>query len=189
MWIGGWYGNYRFVGDVDELRISAVARSSDWVRLEYENQKPLQTLVGILPPAGKTFAVSPKKASIDEGRSAAFTAQAGGAEKVYWILCRGGREKTVAVDRFAYTLEAGRVVADTPCVLCFKAIYPNGVNIQNIPVTIKDTVPEPDFTLAAPRQWNGRDSIEVTAEIKNLEAMKTAGAGSLHYRWSVSGAR
>ncbi len=52
MWIGGWYNNYDFVGDIDEVRISKVARSADWVRLEYENQKPLQTLVGPLVQPG-----------------------------------------------------------------------------------------------------------------------------------------
>ena len=46
LWIGGWYNNYDFIGDIDEVRISKVARSADWVRLQYENQKPLQTLAG-----------------------------------------------------------------------------------------------------------------------------------------------
>ena len=43
MYIGGWYNNFRYVGDIDEVRISKVTRSADWVKLEYENQKPLQT--------------------------------------------------------------------------------------------------------------------------------------------------
>ena len=41
-----------FVGDLDEVRISNVARSADWVKLQYENQKPLQTLVGPLVQPG-----------------------------------------------------------------------------------------------------------------------------------------
>ena len=53
LWIGGWYNNYNFVGDIDEVRISKVARSADWVKLQYENQKPLQTLVGPLVRAGQ----------------------------------------------------------------------------------------------------------------------------------------
>ena len=44
MWIGGWYHNYDYVGDIDEVRISNVSRSAGWIRLQYENQKPLQTL-------------------------------------------------------------------------------------------------------------------------------------------------
>ena len=53
MYIGGWYDNYNFVGDIDELRISKVVRSADWVRLEYENQKPLQTAGGTAGAAGQ----------------------------------------------------------------------------------------------------------------------------------------
>jgi hypothetical protein len=40
LWIGGWYNVYDFIGDIDEVRISKVVRSADWVRLQYENQKP-----------------------------------------------------------------------------------------------------------------------------------------------------
>ena len=123
MYIGGWYGNYRFVGDIDEVRISKVVRSADWVKLEYENQKPLQTLVGPLVQPGNAFSVSPAAVTVDEGKSATVTAQAGGAQKVYWILKRDGAETVVAVDRYSYTFDAGRVVGDTSCVLQFKAVY------------------------------------------------------------------
>jgi len=52
MWLGGWYNNYNFVGEMDEVRISNVERSADWVKLSYENQKPNQTLVGTLVQPG-----------------------------------------------------------------------------------------------------------------------------------------
>ena len=48
LFLGGWYHNYDFVGDLDEVRISNVVRSPDWIRLQYENQKPMQTLVSTL---------------------------------------------------------------------------------------------------------------------------------------------
>ena len=44
--------------------MSKVARSAEWVRLEFENQKPLQTLVGPLVQAGAAFAVSPAQATV-----------------------------------------------------------------------------------------------------------------------------
>lgn len=47
------------MGDVDEVRISGVARSADWVQLEYENQKPMQTLVGPVVQDGDEFSLSP----------------------------------------------------------------------------------------------------------------------------------
>lgn len=187
MWLGGWYNNYRFAGDVDEVRISRVARSADWVKLAYENQKPQQTLVGTLAQPGTTLAVSPETISIEEGRSVTVTAQAGGAEKVSWILRRGDQETILSTDRFACTLDAGRVTGDTSCLLRFKAVYPQEVRTKDIPVMIRDTVPEPRFELAAPAAWNGRDTIEVVPRFSNLAAMQAAGAGEMHYRWDVSG--
>jgi hypothetical protein len=185
--IGGLRGNYQFTGDIDEVRVSRVARSADWIKLEYENQKAQQTLVGSLVQPGNAFSVSPAEIRMAEGRSATVTAQAGGAQKVYWVLKRDGAETVVAVDQCSYTLEAGRVVADTTFVLQFKAVYANETRTRDIPVTIKEAIPEPVFTLKAPAAWNGRDAIEVVPAIGNLAAMQAQGAGELKYHWSVSG--
>ena len=187
MWIGGWHDNFDFVGDVDEVRISKVARSADWLKLEYENQKPMQTLVGALVQPGNAFSVSPGKLKVAEGKSATVTAHAGGAQKVYWILKRRGADAVVAVDQYSYTLDAGRVVGDTSFVLQFKAVYPDEVKTRAIPVTIREAIPEPVFTLRAPATWNGREAIEVAPEIANLAAMQAKGAGALHYAWTVAG--
>lgn len=185
MYIGGWYDNYRFVGDIDEVRISKVARSADWVKLQYENQKPLQTLVGPLAQTGSEFGVSEKQISLLEGKSITVTARAGGAQKVYWVAKRGGQESTVAVDRFAFTLDAGRVTGDTSYTLQFKAVYPNEVKALDIPVTIREDIPDPVFTLTGPARWNGRKMVEVTAYVTNLAAMRAKGAGDLKTEWSA----
>ena len=113
MYIGGWYNNFNFVGDIDEVRISKVTRSADWVKLQYENQKPLQTLVGSLVQPGDGFTVSQAQYTVLEGKTATITAKAGGAQKIYWVLKRNGKDTVVATDRLSYTLDAGRVVADT----------------------------------------------------------------------------
>lgn len=187
MWLGGWYDDYRFAGDIDEVRISKVVRSADWVKLEYENQKPLQTLVGTVPPSGNEFSVSPSALQVDEGQSASVQAKAGGARKVYWVLKRDGIAAVVAVDQYSYTLAAGRVAGDTSCLLQFKAVYAEGIKTRDIPVTIRDTIPEPEFTLHAPERWNGRDTLEVVPRITNLQALRAKGADQLHYSWTVSG--
>ena len=187
MFIGGWCNNYQFVGDIDEVRISKVTRSADWVKLEYENQKPMQTLVGFLAQPGSDISVSEKKITVLEGKSATVTAKAGGAQKLYWILKKDGVDAVVGVDKHSYTLNAGRVVADISYVLQFKAVYPNEVKTIDIPVTVKEEIPEPVFTLKGPSKWNGRDTIEVVPDISNINAMKSKGAGELLYTWTVSG--
>src|SRR4051794_5199354 len=85
-WIGGGDKKYNFVGGIDEGGLSSVERSADWVRLEYENQKPLQTLVGPIVQPGDAFEVFPRQLTIEEGKSAIITAKAGGAQQVYWEL-------------------------------------------------------------------------------------------------------
>jgi hypothetical protein len=186
MYIGGWYNNYRFVGDIDEVRISKVTRSADWVKLQYENQKPLQTLVGSLVQSGADFSVSEKKITLLEGKSATVTAKAGGAQKVYWILKADGRETMASVDRFSFTMDAGRVTGDKSLTLQFKAVYANMVKTLDIPVTVREDIPEPVLTLKAPAAWDGRETIEVTPQIANLQAMQMKGAGKLAYTWTVS---
>jgi alpha-L-fucosidase len=187
MYIGGWYNDYWFSGDIDETRISKVARSADWIRLQFENQKQVQTLVGPLVQPGNVFSVSVPKIEVAEGKSITVNAQAGGAIKLYWIIKRDGAETVVAADRLSYTLDAGRVVADQAFSLLLKAVYPDTVRTIIIPVTISERIPEPVFTLRAPSAWNGRDTIEVLPQLSNLAVMKSAGAGTLNYKWKVSG--
>ncbi len=188
MCIGGMRGeNFRFAGDIDEVRISHVARSADWIRLQYENQKPLQSVVGPLAQNGTEFSVIPETIKVSEGKSANFSAKAGGAQKIYWILTCDGVTTVAAVDRFFFTLHAGRVTKDVSMTLTLKAVFANEVKTKDIPVTITEDLPEPVITLTAPKTWNGRDTIEVVPTISNLEALKAKGVGGIIYRWRVAG--
>ena len=185
LWLGGWYHNYDFIGDLDEVRISKVTRSAEWVRLEYENQKPLQTLVGPMVQPGNAFVVSPATATVSEGKQVTFTAQAGGAQKVSWILKSGSRETLVAVDRFSFTLDAGRVSGDQAVTLQCQAVYPTEVKTKDIAITIHEAIPDPVFTLTAPAAWDGRTPITVVPQVSNLSAMQAAGVTDLKTTWSV----
>ena len=185
--IGGWRGNtYTFAGDIDEVRVSRVARSPEWLKLQYENQKPAQSLVGCLVRPGNDFQVTPATVTINEGQSIDLTAKAGGARKIYWYVKRDGIESLVAADRLSYHFDAGRVVGDTACTIRFMAVYANETKTREIPVKIKEDLPEPAFTLKAPASWNGRDTIEIVPELSNLAAMKAKGVANLKYSWSVA---
>ena len=78
------------------------------------------------------------------------------------------------------------MVGDKSLTLQFKAIYADGVKTKDIPITIKEDIPEPAFTLRAPATWDGRTTIEVVPQIANLNEMQAKGAGELHYTWSIS---
>ncbi len=187
LWIGGWYNNYSFVGDIDEVRISKVVRSADWIRLQYENQKPMQTLAGSLVRPGTEFAVSPAQITVMEGKRATVSAKAGGAQKVYWVVKQDGQETVAAVDRLSFAFDAGRVMGDKRLTLQFRAVYPKEVKTMDIPITIREDIPEPAFSLKAPEAWDGRETIEVEPRIANLSDMRAKGAGNLNYAWTVSG--
>ncbi len=178
---------FGFAGEIDEVRISNVARSADWMRLEYENQNPRQSLVGPLVQKGSEFSVSPASVSVLEGKSLTVLAKAGGAQKLYWILKRDGVETIVGVDRFSFTLPAGRVTKDASMTLTLKAVFANETKVKDIPVIIKEDLPEPVVALKVPSLWNGRDTIEVLPAISNLDAMRAKGVAEFNYRWSVTG--
>ncbi len=185
LFLGGWYNNYDFVGDLDEVRVSKVVRSTEWVKLQFENQKPNQSLVGSLVQPGNEFSVSQSQLVVGENQSTTITAKAGGAQKVLWILKRDGRESIAATDRFSYAFNAGRVLGKTKVTLTVKAIYSNEVKTKDIAITISDDIPEPVFTLAAPAKWDGRETIEVVPQITNLAAMQAKGAGDVNVTWTV----
>jgi len=187
MWIGGWYNNYDFVGDIDEVRISGVTRSPEWIKLQYENQKPLQTLVGLLVRPGDALSVSPGELTVSEGNSAKVTAKVAGAQKLYWILKQSGKETVVGVDRRSHTLDAGRVSGDESIVLQLKAVYPDGVRTKDVAIKVKEAIPDPIFTLKAPAKWDGRKTIEIVPQIANLKKMQATYAGELKYDWGISG--
>ena len=173
--------------DIDEARISSVVRSADWIKMQYENQKTLQTLVGTLVPSGSTFSVTPTTMTINEGASTTFTGKAGGAQKVSWLRVQNGVETVLAVDQFSVTIPAIRVTGNQNYTIRFKGIYPTEIKTVDIPVTVTDIIPDPVFTLTAPATWNGRDTITVTANITNLAAMQAKGVASYSSSWNATG--
>ena len=174
--------------DVDEARVSSVARSADWVKLEYENQKPVQTLVGGIVPAGSDFSVSPNSVTMNENSSATLTAQAGGAQKVYWIYKKNGQETLLATDQLTLNYSPGRITGNDSAIIQFKAVFPGSTEMIDVPLTVTDTIPDPVFTLVpSTTSWDGRTTMTVTANITNLAAMQSAGFGTLNYKWNVSG--
>ena len=185
LYLGGWYNNYNFIGDMDEVRISKVSRPAEWVKLQYENQKTQQTVVGHVIQPGKEFSVSSATATVQEGKSVTLTAQVGGAQKLYWLAIKNGQETVLATDRFSFTYDAGRVTGDQTVQLQCKAVYDNGVKTKDVTITIKEAIPEPVFTLVAPPTWNGRSEIDIVPQITNAAALRSAGVDALVVTWQV----
>lgn len=187
LWLGGWYHNYDFVGDLDEVRISEVARSADWIRLEFENQKRLQTAVGHIVLPGDRLSLSETSVEIEEGKHHYFQAEALGAQKLYWLERRGDKETVVAVDRLGASFQAGRVTSDAEGTMVLRAVYPDGVRTKEAKIKIKETIPDPEFSLAAPAKWDGVTPLVLTPNITNRGALDAARQGEPNYRWTLDG--
>ena len=182
-------GNIGGDSDVDEARISRVVRSTNWIWMDYQNQKPLQTLVGNLVAPGTNFSVSPASITLNEGATTNLTAQAGGAVKVFWLLKQNAQSTVVAVDQLSLALAPGRVTGNQSYAIQFKALYLDGsIQTNDVPVMVMDTIPDPAFTLVpSTNLWDGRQTMTVTANLSNLAAMQAAGATNLTYTWNVAG--
>lgn len=180
-------GSGPFNGSLDEVRFESAARSANWMKLCYENQKPMQTLTGPLVQSGADFSVSAREITLKEGKSINVTAKAGGAQKISWIVKREGLETIAAMDRFTFTVDAGRVTKDESLILQLKAVFADGVKTIDIPVSIQEDILDPVFTLKVPSQWDGRKTIEVVSQISNLKDLQKQNAFEMKYDWTVSG--
>lgn len=187
MWIGGWYNNYNFVGNIDEVRISSVTRSPEWIKLQYENQKPMQTLLGHLVRKSENFSLSKESVSVNEGESVIVSANDGGAIKTYWILKDSEGEEVVEVDRSTFTFRAERTTGDQVATLKFRAVYKLDVKELEVPIQIRECIPEPKFSLTAPAVWNGRSSIVLRPKISNLKILKENKIDALNFSWKADG--
>ena len=181
------HGRGPFNGALDEVRFESAARSAAWMKLCFENQKPLQTLVGPLVQEGSEFSVSESAMTMKEGTSVTLSAKAGSARKTFWVLKDGNSQRILAVDRFTYTFEAGRVAADKTVILQFKAVFASETKTKSVAITIQEAIPDPVYTIKVPRKWNGRDELVLVPTLLNRAAMKTAGADKLTPSWTVSG--
>jgi len=194
MYIGGWYDDYQFAGDIDEVRLSKVTRSADWVKLQYENQKPLQTLVGTLVKEGSEFFTSANSGEVrtmEESTKYTITAKADGAIKVYWNLVEKGVSTTIAADTLALDFFTGRYNVTRNAVLQLKAVYPGEVKTIDFPVKLVNSVQDPEFNLRGNHGWDGRPSFETVAMLENKEVLEKQinekRSEPLHISWKVTG--
>jgi hypothetical protein len=92
----------------------------------------------------------------------------------------------VAVNQFHYQLEAGRVSGDTMVTITFHAAYPDGIRRLEIPVSIHESIADPEFQLTAPTHWDGRSPLSLSPALSVPEAAQIAsGASPLKTTWSV----
>lgn len=187
LWIGGWYDVYSYEGDMDEVRVASVARSPEWIKLEYANQAPNQCLVGHVVTRGGEVTLTADRLVLNQGETVTYKANVPGALSVSWtgaqgqlIAGRTGFSETVDL------LPPGKTEFRGICRLW--AVLPQGVIEKSIEVTWKRVFPEPVLKLNAPKAWDGRTELRLKLDIINGEQLKVLKDGQRTYRWQISGA-
>lgn len=179
LWLGGWYGNYDFDGDIDEVRVSSVARSAAWVGLDADTQGATPRLTGRLVRSDAPPRVPTAPISINEGGLLKLTADLGNADKAIWELVSNGTAKAIATDQATISFTAPRVTVTTPMSIRLRTRSGDREEIQNIPLTVREAIADPDVTLDAPTTWDGRTPAYIRADVRS--------SSQHNYKWHVSG--
>jgi hypothetical protein len=187
LWIGGWYDVYSYEGDMDEVRVSSVARSPDWIKLEYANQVKNQRLVGHVVTQGGEVTLTADRLVLNQGETVTYKANVPGALSVSWTGAQGqliaGRTGfSETVDR----LPPGKAEFRGTCRL--SVVMPQGVIEKSVEVTWKRVFPEPVLKLSAPKAWDGRTELRLKLDVVNGESLTALKDGQRAYRWKVTGA-
>lgn len=184
-------GNSNFDGAVDEARVTRSARSADWIKLTYANQKAGQALVSFrpftaLPPCQNQFAM-PADTTVDEGANLILSARVACATGYSWTAVSG--PAPVIFDPGVEVLQANmpRVTGDTAIVYRFTATYADTPRSGQVRVRIREAIPDPEFTLTAPPAWNGTTPLQLKPAITNAAIIAASLAPSIRYLWSLSG--
>lgn len=186
LWIGGWYDVYSYEGEMDEVRVSSVARSPDWIKLEYANQAKNQCLVGHVVTQGGEVTLTADRLVLNQGETVTYKANVPGALSVSWtgaqgqlIAGRTGFSETVDL------LPPGKAEFRGTCRLW--AVLPQGVIEKSVEVTWKRVFPEPVLKLNAAKAWDGRTELRLRLDVVNGESLTALKDGQRNYRWKVSG--
>ncbi len=112
--------NRMWLGSIDELRLANVARGSDWVELEFANQKPAQTLVTFDAPT----AITPHASNAFQGL---FSARRLGNGMVFEAPGRSSRA-SISV----YDLRGFKVWGESVDLRNTRRIFWNGNSVRGL---------------------------------------------------------
>ncbi len=182
-----WTADQYYQGMIDEPELSRTARSADWIKLAYQNQRAGQNLV-IVKPADCTAKLSvPRDTTVSEGEILSLSATVECAEGYSWSLVSGPSARILDPEAKPLVLRAPRVSWDTAAVYRLTAVFSDSTRQRDVRVTIKETIPDPVFTLPVLPTWNGRDSLRFRPVISNLAAIKASRDSVLDWNWTIAG--
>lgn len=183
-----WAADAYFRGKLDEPVISKTARSADWIKLGYANQREDQVLVSfVAPPTCEPRFAIPADTAIDEGSLLVLTGIADCADHFQWSVLSGPAPRILEPAVLVLNLAVPRVSTDTLSEFTFSAAYGDSAKSGTVRVSIRDVIPDPRFTLPAGLAWNGNDSLLLKATVENRAAIEGSSQPILTYAWTLGG--
>lgn len=179
--------NSNFDGAVDEARVSSTARSADWIKLCYANQKAGQKLVTFQRfPSCQTQFAMPADTAIAEGSALLLTAQTACATGYFWSIVSGPAPRILDPEVKGLQVQLPRVAADTAIVYRFTANFGDTVRTGDVRVSIRETIPDPAFTFPSLPAWSGSEPLVVKPTVTNAASLQAGDSPPLHFAWSLS---
>lgn len=184
-----WPEHKPFQGKLDEPVIARAARSAEWIRLAYSNQKPGGGLLSFTPPAASCASRFAMPAGLEaaEGSRATLAARADCASRIAWSHVSGPAPGIPDPAAAEVSFTVPRITGDTLMVLKFTAEYGDSARSGTVAVRLREAIPDPAFIVPDEVRWNGRDSLQLKPAITNLAALKAAGRPELAWAWSTRG--
>lgn len=177
-----------FKGFLDEATVSRRVRSEDFIKLSFANQRSQQVLVRVPRLASCRAALEvPADTAMAEGSLLMLRGKANCATSWDWSPLSGPAPRILDPEAAEQAITLPRITHDTVIAYRFTARFGDSVAARDVAVKVRETIPDPVFTLGAIPSWNGRDSVALRPAISNLAAIKASRDSVLHYAWTVSG--
>jgi hypothetical protein len=129
----------------------------------------------------------PSDTTVAEGAGITLAARSECATGYSWGAVSGPAPRILDPEVKNLQVTIPRVARDTVIVYRFSAQYGRGPRTGDVRISVRESIPDPVFTLPALPAWNGSDTLRVAPVISNLAAIKAAGMPPLRYAWSLSG--
>ncbi|MEO6096193.1 MAG: DUF2341 domain-containing protein [Fibrobacteria bacterium] len=184
-----WTADEYFQGRMDEPELSKTARSPDWIKLAYQNQRAMQTLVtAVRSVTCPVRFVPPRDTALAEGSLLSLDAAIECASYINWSIVSGPGPGILDPESRSLMLRLPRVAGNTSIVYRLTAGFPDSTRIRDVRVTIREAIPDPVFTLPVLLPaWSGREAVPYRPVISNLAAILASRDSILHWNWTFTG--
>ena len=133
------------------------------------------------------FHVAPETLTVDEGQPVVLKGKAACAQSRLWSVVSGPAPRILDPEVDTLRLTAPRVAADTVLVYRFSADYGGNPASKDVAIRVRNSIPDPLFTLPAKTKWNGSAPLMLKATLTNAAEMaESPNSPAFNYHWFLS---